>query len=312
MNILHIKYAMEVANSGSINKASETLMIAQPNLSRSIKKLEDDLGITIFDRSSKGMVLTPDGEEFLGYGKKILEMMDDVENMYKGRLSVKQKFSVSVPRASYISEAFAQFSIGISAKPTEFFYMETNSQRTIQSILNADYKLGIIRYASNYEKYFKEMLEEKGLVHEMIGEFQYVLAMGADSPLAQKDAVRFEDLSDLIEIAHADPFVPSIPLAVVKKEELPDNISRRIFVYERASQFDLLSGNPETFMWVSPLPEKQLTHYGLVQRVCTENHKTYCDVLIRKKDYKLTALDKRFITEVCNSRRKAAALIQHG
>lgn len=312
MNILHIKYAMEVANAGSINKASETLMIAQPNLSRAIKELEADLGITIFDRSSKGMVMTPDGEEFLGYGRKILELMDDVEKLYKGGLPVKQKFSISVPRASYISEAFAQFSNSISADPTEIFYKETNSQRAIQHILNADYKLGIIRYAANYEKYFKEMLEEKGLAHEMIGEFQYVLAMGQDSPLAQKENVCFEDLSDLIEIAHADPFVPSLPLAVVKKEELPDNVRRRIFVFERASQFDLLSDNPETFMWVSPLPEKLLIRYGLVQRVCPENQKIYRDVLIRKKNYKLTALDKKFISEVCISRRKAAALVHHG
>ena len=65
MNILHMKYAVEVAKAGSINKASENLLIAQPNLSRSIKELETDLGISIFDRSAKGMVLTPDGEEFI-------------------------------------------------------------------------------------------------------------------------------------------------------------------------------------------------------------------------------------------------------
>ena len=65
MNILHMKYAVEVAKLGSLNKAAETLMIATPNISRSIKELEADLGITIFQRSAKGVVLTPDGEEFL-------------------------------------------------------------------------------------------------------------------------------------------------------------------------------------------------------------------------------------------------------
>lgn len=72
MNILHMKYAVEIAKVGSINKASETLLMAQPNLSRSIKELEADLGITIFDRTSKGMLLTPEGEEFIGYAKNIL------------------------------------------------------------------------------------------------------------------------------------------------------------------------------------------------------------------------------------------------
>ena len=81
MNILHMKYAIEIAKAGSINKASEVLLIAQPNLSRSIKELESNLGITIFDRSIKGMCLTPEGEEFIGYAQKILSQIDDLEKM---------------------------------------------------------------------------------------------------------------------------------------------------------------------------------------------------------------------------------------
>ncbi|MGN0605081.1 MAG: LysR family transcriptional regulator [Oscillospiraceae bacterium] len=304
MNILHIKYAVEVANAGSINKASEILLIAQPNLSRSIKELETDLGISIFDRSSKGMVLTPEGEEFIGYANKILSLMDYVEQMYKKGLPSKQKFSVSVPRASYISDAFAKFSCSINANPSEIFYNETNSQNAIQNILNADYKLGIIRYAANYDKYFKAMLDEKDLSYELIGEFHYLLAINKNSPLANKENICFSDLSELIEIAHADPFVPSLPLSVVKKEELPDNIKHRIFVFERASQFDLLSENKNTFMWVSPLPDNILKRYNLIQRECFENKKLYRDMLIHRKNYKLTELDNLFITEVCNSRRR--------
>ena len=72
MNILHIKYAVEVAKLGSVSKATETLFTAQPNISRSIRELENDLGIEIFSRSAKGMVLTPEGEEFIGYAKGIL------------------------------------------------------------------------------------------------------------------------------------------------------------------------------------------------------------------------------------------------
>ena len=62
MNLVHLKYAVEVAETGSINKASEKLYVSQPNLSRAIKELEASLGVTIFDRSAKGMVLTPEGE----------------------------------------------------------------------------------------------------------------------------------------------------------------------------------------------------------------------------------------------------------
>ena len=299
-----MKYAVEVAKVGSLNKAAETLLIAAPNVSRSIKELEADIGISIFERTTKGMELTPEGEEFINYAKGILNQIDEVESFYKKGSAKKQRFSISVPRACYISEAFSQFSKSLSKEAAEIFYKETNSQRTIRNILEHDYKLGIIRYAENYDKYFKAMLEEKGFCYELVTEFTYSLIMSADSPLAKKEEITFDDLADYIEIAHADPYVPSMPLSKVVKEELPDNVDRRIFIFERASQFDLLSNNPETFMWVSPAPESLLKRYNLIQKKCIDNKKIYKDVLIYKNGYKLSKLDRQFITELCESKRK--------
>lgn len=304
MNILHMKHALAVAKAGSLSKASQVLMIAAPNISRSIKELESELGILIFERTQNGMKLTPKGEEFITFAGNILEQIDEVENFYKTGVPKKQKFSISVPRACYISEAFAKFSKSLSKEPAEVFYKETNSQRTINNMLNHEYKLGIIRYAENYDKYFKDMLEEKGFHYELVTEFTYSLIMSKESPLAQKEEITFDDLTNYIEIAHADPYVPSMPLSKVVKEELPDNINRRIFIFERASQVDLLNLNPETFMWVSPTPKSLLERYNLVQRKCAENKKIYKDVLIYKKGYKLSELDRQFITELCESKRK--------
>ena len=304
MNLLHMKHAIEVAKAGSLSKASEVLLIAAPNISRSIKELEADLGITIFDRTQNGMKLTPEGEEFINFAKDILNQIDEVERFYKIGSPQKQRFSISVPRACYISEAFAKFSTSLSKEAAEVFYKETNSQRTINNMQNNDYKLGIIRYAENYDVYFKAMLEEKGFYYELVTEFTYSLIMSADSPLAAKEEITFEDLAEYIEIAHADPYVPSMPLSKVVKEELPDNIDRRIFIFERASQFDLLSMNPETFMWVSPAPQSMLERYNLVQRKCEDNKKVYKDILIYKKGYKLSKLDRQFITELCEAKRK--------
>ena len=304
MNLLHMKYAVEVARLGSLGKASESLLIATPNISRSIKELESDLGISIFERTTKGMELTPEGEEFINFAKRILGQIEQVEDFYKKGTAKKQEFSISVPRACYISEAFAEFSKSLSGDAAEIFYKETNSQRTIKNMLEHDYKLGIIRYAENYDRYFKSMLEEKGFQYELVTEFTYSLLMSADSPLAQKENITFDDLKDCIEIAHADPYVPSMPLSKVVKEELSDNINRRIYIFERASQFDLLSMNPETFMWVSPAPETLLKRYNLVQKKCGDNKKVYKDVLIYKNGYKLTKLDRQFITALCESKRK--------
>ena len=304
MNLLHMKYAVEVAKVGSLGVASRNLLIAVPNISRSIKELEADLGINIFERTSKGMNLTPEGEEFINYAKGILSQIEQVEKLYKEGAPDKQKFSISVPRACYISEAFSEFSKTLGEKPAEIFYKETNSQRTIHNMINHDYKLGIIRYAENYDKYFKAMLDEKGMCYELITEFSYSLVMSKNNPLADKKSITFEDLRGFIEIAHADPYVPSMPISKVVKEELPDNIERRIFIFERASQFDLLEKNPETFMWVSPVPQNLLDKYGLIQKKCEQNKKIYKDVLIYRNGYKLSALDKRFIEEVSKAKEK--------
>ncbi len=304
MNIQHMKYAVEVARVGSVNRAAETLFAAPPNISRAIKELESDLGIVIFERSAKGVKLTADGEEFIGYAKGLINQIEHIENIYKEGVSPKQKFSISVPRACYISDAFTKFSKCLTSDAAEIFYKETNSQRTIHNMLTHDYKLGIIRYAEDYDKYFKAMLDEKGMCYETVTEFSYKLIMSAENPLASKEKITFNDLRQYIEIAHADPYVPSLPLSKVIKEELPDNIERRIFIFERASQFELLSENRETFMWVSPVPCDILSKYNIVQRDCLENRKVYKDVLIYKKDYKLTSLDKKFIKELNISKSK--------
>ena len=298
MNLLYLKYAVEVAACGSINKAAEKLSMDQPNLSRCIKELESSLGVSIFARSARGMRVTPEGEEFLKYAEKILKQVDTVENMFRKNYLEKKKFSISVPRASYICDAFSSFSDALPKEGRfEIFYKETNALRAIKNILEADYRLGIIRYSEQYDKYYKDMLESKGLHYELVTEFHYQLLMNKNSPLAALEEIHFSDLAGFIEIAHADPYVPSLPLSEVKKEELPDT-EKRIFVFERASQFELLAKNPNTFMWVSALPEWTLKRYGLVQKCSRENRKIYKDLMVYKKDYQLTDLDKAFIREL--------------
>ena len=304
MNILHMKYAVEVAKHGTLSKAADSLMLAQPNLSRSIKELEADLGITIFQRSAKGMRLTPDGEEFIDYAKDILSRIDKFEQSYRDGSHKKRKFSISVPRACYISSALTEFSKEIGESDVEIYYKETNSKKTINKLLANEYKLGIIRYAESYDKYYNTMFDEKGLVSELVAEFSYVLIMSKDSPLATKKTITYDDLAPYVEIAHADPYVPTLSMSKVFREELPDNIGQRIFVFERASQFELLSENPRTFMWISPASQQMLDRYGLVQRVCEGNKKLYKDVLIYHKGYKLTKLDKIFIAKLREAKIK--------
>lgn len=303
MNIQYLKYAIEVEKHKSISKAAKNLYMGQPNLSRAIKELEDSLGIVIFERTSKGIAVTPNGEEFLQYAKRILSQIDELEEIYKTGKSDKQQFSACVPRAGYIAYAFSELAKSIKTDtPAEIFYKETNSMRAINNVLRGEYNLAIIRYQETFEKYFESMFKEKNLVAKTITEFSYVLAMSVNNPLAKKDVITPEDLSEYIEIAHADPYVPSLPVIDVKKAEMSEFVDKRIYVFERASQYMLLEQVPNTFMWVSPMPDEMLANNNLVERECGYMKKKYKDVLIYRDNYKLTDIDKKFISLVLKAK----------
>ena len=297
--------ALAIAKTNSINKAAEELLVGAPALSRAIKELENDLGVTLFDRSAKGMFLTPDGELFVQYAKKALKHVDDIEKLFKDGTTAKKQFSVSVPRASYIADAMAHFTKRVDKdSETELLYRETNDYRVIKNVTKEDCKLGVLRYSEQFDSYYRAMMEEKGLVSELITEFHYVVIMSKDSPLASLKKLTYKDLSDYTEIAHADPYVPSLQVSEVKKWELPEDGHSRIYIFERCSQFEILSQNTDTFMWVSHIPQPLLDRYGLVERKVPENKRVYKDVLIHHKDYRLSALDKMFIEELIAAKRR--------
>ena len=305
MNILHLKYAVEIAKTKSISKAAENLFMSQPNLSRAIKELEDSLGIVIFKRTSKGISITDEGEEFLQYARRIVFQINEVEEIYQNGRKHRQQFSVCVPRASYFSSAFTAFAKHIRTdNPAEIFYKETNSMRTIDCLLRGEFNLGIIRYQTGFDRYYKNFFLEKGLTAETLTEFSYVLLLSEHSPLARKEQIEPSDLSDYIEITHGDPYVPTLPLIDVKKAELSEYVDKRIYVFERASQFALLQEVPNTFMWVSPVGEEVLHQHGLIRKECSASKKRYKDVLVYRKGYRLTELDKLFIRQVTVEKNK--------
>lgn len=305
MNILHMKYAVEVANTRSISKAAENLYTSQPNLSRAIKALESDLKIKIFKRSSKGLEITIDGEEFLLYAKNALAQIKKIESIYENRNEKKLRLSVCVPRASYFSYAFSEFTKELDVQSSaEIVYKETNSMRAIINVVKEEYDLGIVRYQSAFEKYFSTLFEEKKLNSVVLNEFSYVMAVNKNNPLAKKDNIVAENLSNCIEITHGDPYVPSLPLIDVKRAELSEFSKKRIMVFERGVQFTLLEQVPDTFMWVSPIPQDLLDKFNLVEKKCDFNTKIYKDVLIYRKKYHLTKLDNEFISKIQSAKKK--------
>ena len=300
-----MKYAVEVANTRSISKAAENLYTSQPNLSRAIKTLENDLKIKIFKRSSKGLEITIEGEEFLLYARSALAQIKKIETLYESRNERKLRLSVCVPRASYFSYAFTEFTKELDPESSaEIVYKETNSMRAILNVVKEEYDLAIVRYQSSFEKYFTTLFDEKKLNYEILNEFSYVLAVSKNNPLANKQEIVSEDLKGCTEITHGDPYVPSLPLIDVKRAELSEFAKKRVMVFERGVQFTLLEQVPNTFMWVSPIPEDLKDKFNLIERKCNFNTKTYKDVLIYRKKYHLSKLDNEFIEKIKIAKRK--------
>lgn len=299
MNITHLKYALEVEKTSSISKAAENLYLNQPHLSKSIKELEDNIGITIFNRTSKGVIPTKQGAEFLVYAQNIVSQVEEVENMYKGGSHNEGKFSISVPMACYVAEAFIDFVKAISDSDNiSIDYHETNSLVAINNVTNGDNNIAIIRYQTKYEKYFLQFLEEKDLEVEPLWEFSYRVIMSVNHPLAMEKNIKCSDLERYIEITHGYLTIPTLPVSKARELMNSSASSKEIAVYERESQFELLRNIHTTYMWASPTPASILNTMPLVQKSCEIKDNSYKDVIIRRKGYKLNNQEKLFVQSV--------------
>lgn len=302
MNTLYFKYAVEVERTHSITKAASNLYMAQPNLSKAIKELEDTLKIDIFERTSKGVIPTAKGKEFLEYAKKILVQIDKMESLKLSGSRICQSLSIAVPGSSYISLCISDFIAGLDLSQDMNINVERlNAVETINAVSDGKYNLGIIHYPLEYENYFNDFIKDKNLCSEIIWTFEHLLLMSEKNPLASAGELSEKELENLVEIVHDNVCVPYINGTAEKSSSL-----KRIAIYERDSQFELLEKIPDSFMWSSPVPECMLKRYRLVHRKCSKLSSKYRDVLVFQKEYNFTALDRSFIDKIYSAKNSVS------
>ena len=306
MNLLHMKYAVEVARLGSLNKAAEVLMVAQPNISRSIKELEGDLGITIFRRSAKGMTLTPDGEEFMERAREVLGRIEQIEQTYSDPARKKRRFGAVLPRECDLSPSLSAFSQEAIEEGTELFWEHGDAKQAMQRLGDGECKLAVVAYPLCYEPHYQSAIEEKGLVSETVAQLPLVLLMSAAHDLAAEPAVEPSALSAYKEIALPPPYVPSLSPTKVMRELYPDTGAPRVFVNDRAVRLELLAADPNAFAWSLPTSAQTLARYGLVERACTVAQ-LWRIALLCPRGYKQTALDKSFIAALLKNNKNPLA-----
>lgn len=289
---MQLKYALEVARIGSIKKAAESLQVNQPYLSRVVHSLEDEIGVKIFERTSKGVEATRKGQIFLDKSRQVIGELDELENLFS-RSPATIRFQVALPRASYIAQAYIDLlaHIDFATSALDFNYLETNSDEVIKLIIESQFDIGVIRYSALQEQRYNNILIDKNLKHQKLCSFEAQVLMSKHHPLAQKKELLVEDLGSFTQLYHGDNDFFLSPDYQVDT----GHGSKRILIYERASQLEMLSKVTDTFMWVSPMPENILERYGLITRKCVNVCVKYVDVLIYRDNYYLTRYDHLFI-----------------
>ena len=311
MNTLHFKYAVEIEKTRSITQAAENLYMAQPNLSKAIKELENSLGITIFRRTSKGVIPTDQGMKFLACAKQILMQIDNMEAISSPDRLKERKMRISVPRAGYISKAFSEYiAVSDSSDDMEVYFCETNSLRTIENVRENGYNFGIIRFNAVHEKYFFDFLKEKNLECQLLWEYEMLAVMSAEHPAAENENLTYAELSaHYAELTQGDDAVPYVSGAVERLFDAnrPEGTkTRRICMFDRGSSLDFLLTVPQSFMLDSPVPESLCGKYGLVQRKCVFPDNKFKDFLIYSSGRKLSKSELALVNRLYEVRNELA------
>lgn len=196
MNINQMKYVLTIANSSSMREASTKLFISQPALSSSIRELEEELGILIFERNNKGIVLTEAGREFVTYAKKAVGQFEIVEDRYFYKNKDKERFSVSTQHFNFAIKSFTQIIREFNPDKYLFSIHETKTNEVLNHVRDMVSEVGIVSYTSNNEALIKKLIKEYQLEFEPLMQRETYAYVWQNHEFASRESISLEELKD--------------------------------------------------------------------------------------------------------------------
>lgn len=196
MTLTQLKYLITVAEAKSMNVAAKQLFISQPSLSSAIKELEEEIGIEVFRRSNKGVFITPEGEEFVGYARQVVEQYRLIEAKYIDKANIKKKFGVSTQHYTFAVKAFVEMVKQFGMDEYEFAIRETKTYEVIEDVKNFKSEIGILYLNDFNQKILNKLFLENGLEFYPILDCHIYVYMWKGHPLAGREEIALDELEN--------------------------------------------------------------------------------------------------------------------
>ena len=240
MTLQQLRYVTAIAEAGTLSEAARRFYIAQPSLTASLRELEEELGLTIFRRTNRGAVLTPEGEEFLGYARQVLEQADLLESRYKDRSQQAPHFGISCQHYSFAVEAFVDLLHACGGDEYDFRIRETQTYELIEDVALLRSEVGVLYLNKDNETVLRKVIREHDLQFTPLFTAKPHVFVSASSPLAAKPAVTLDDLAPYPRLSYEQGEHNAFYFS---EEILSTRDSKKdILVSDRATLFNLLIG----------------------------------------------------------------------
>lgn len=193
MTLQQLKYALTVADCGSMNEAAKRLFLSQPGLSETIRELEREIGLQIFLRSNRGIVITPEGDEFLGYARQVTEQFEILTSRFVEKRT-KEKFSVSMQHYTFAVKAFVETVKRAGMDRYEFAANETTTYDVMENVRDFKSEIGVLYVNDFNEKVMTKIIHEKSLEFIELFTCDTYVYLWAGHPLAGRSVISMEEL----------------------------------------------------------------------------------------------------------------------
>lgn len=196
MTLQQLRYVLMVADKQSMNQAAQALFISQPSLSAAVRELEEEIGVTIFARSNKGITVTAAGNEFLGYARQLMAQYALIDARYLSGTPVRKRFSVSMQHYSFAVQAFIRLVERFGMDEYEFAVHEIKTYEVIENVARFHSEIGVLYRNAFNEQVLTKLLRDKGLVFTPLFDCAPFVYLWKGPPLAAQPRIHLDDLAE--------------------------------------------------------------------------------------------------------------------